>query len=1045
LGTGLTSQIARSRQPIVTDDYLAECERRGLPCAGKPAKAWLGVPLVAGDRVQGVLNVSSFQEEYRFTQEQVQVLSAIADQAALAIDRMRLYQEMKFRAAELATLNEVSRAINLTLDLPSVLDLIMNKVVELLAVEAGSLLLADEESGDLVFQVSLRGADGTILTGRRLPKGTGIAGHVVQSGQTEIVNDVRADPRWDPTIDQATGFITRSILCVPMISRGRVIGVIEVINHRDGRPFEEEEASLLTSFAAQAAVAIENARLYTQTDQALARRVEELSTMQRIDRELNTTLNFDRVMDMTLDWALRGTGCSVGVLTLYDESGEGMFLLATRGYPPEYERYRTELWPLDAGIAGRVIRTGEAALVNDVSKDPDYHPAQPATRAQLTVPIKCSVPAHAVSLRDATRTRSGVGPLEDRVIGVVNVESPEVGAFDQDDLSFIQRLADHAAIAIENARLYRETQRRAEDMALLYDISLTVSSHLALDEVLETVYERIRDVWDPPVFYIALYDAGRDALDFPIYVDRGERLEPFRQYLAEQWGFSAWIVRNCEPILIHDWEKEAETSPVQGIPIGDVTRSWLGVPLIVGDRVVGVMAVQDYAPNAYGEEHRRFLSTIASEVAIAIENARLHAETQRRLREQTALREAGAVISSALDLETVLGRIADQMGQAVDATSTYICTYDPETLTSTVLAEYIGPEACAKERTSDLGQTYVEDESKFLETMRSGGYDISYIDDPELPKSERSHMQQHGAQTILYIPLQIRGRFIGYNELWESRWRREFTPEEIALCQGIAQQAAIAIENARLYEGVKEINEAKSEFIDFVAHELKQPMTSMQGYAKMLTMGIGGELNDKQREFVQTINRNVDRMGKLVQDLLEISRLEAGRTKLKLGQVQLKEVMDETVTSTRTEIEARQHTLEVDVPDDLPSVRADRERLIQILTNLVSNAYKYTPEGGTIRIAADGRDHPETPPGHVLVSVSDTGIGMSPQEIAHLDEKFFRADHDLVQQQPGTGLGVSITRNLVELHGGEFMIESEPGKGSTFRFTVPIATLGDGE
>ena len=237
----------------------------------------------------------------------------------------------------------------------------------------------------------------------------------------------------------------------------------------------------------------------------------------------------------------------------------------------------------------------------------------------------------------------------------------------------------------------------------------------------------------------------------------------------------------------------------------------------------------------------------------------------------------------------------------------------------------------------------------------------------------------------------------------------------------------------------REVERRVSEFIDFVAHELKQPMTAMQGYAKMLTMGIGGELTETQQQFVQVIDSNVNRMGKLVGDLLEISRLEAGRTKLELAPVALRDVVNETLVNTRAEIEARHHTLEVAVPSDLPPVLADRERLVQILTNLVSNAYRYTPDGGTIRIVVDGQEYSKVPPDHLQVSVSDTGIGLSPQELVRLEEKFFRAEHDLVQQQPGTGLGVSITRNLVELHGGEFLIESEPGRGSTFSFTIPLA------
>ena len=1022
LGTGLTSRIVRSGQPIVTDDYLAECRRLGIEHAGKPAKAWLGVPLKSGPagKVLGVLNVSSFRPGYRYAEEHVLLMRAIADQASMAIDRMRLYREMEVRAAELATLNEVTRSINSTLDLPLVLDLIMNKVVELLDVEAGSLLLVDEESGDLIFEVALGAPDSPSLLGRRHPAGQGIVGRVAESGQAEIVNDVHADPGWDRGVDLDIGFQSQRIMAVPMISRDRAVGVIEVINHRDGSPFDEEEAFLLTSFAAQAAVAIENARLYTRTDLALARRVEELSTMQRIDRELNAGLDFDLVIEITMDWALRATGAPVGVIAHYNEELQGLFLLASRGYPAEIERYRQEPWPLDRGISGRVARSGESALVHDVSADEDYTAVQPDTRSQLSVPIR----------------------REDRVIGVVTVESPESGAFDEDDRAFLHRLADHASIAIENAllhvetqqrlqgqvalreaaqvissaldreivlnriaeqmcsvvdatsayildcdpesgsstviaeyvsphacpeenmsdlgityvdedndffralqdgeyqisyiddpdlpdaerqhmlhygaktalyipfqirgrlagfaevwesrrirrftadeialcqgiahqaaiamenaRLYQESRRRAEDMALLYEISLTVGSHLSLQEVLETIHLQIREVWNPPVFFIALYDEVEDALDFVIYVDRGERLAPFRQSLQEKPGFSAWIVRNRRSILIGDWQQEAETSPVQGIPVGDLTRSWLGVPLVAGNQLVGVMAVQDYEPHAYTREHEQFLSTVAN-------------------------------------------------------------------------------------------------------------------------------------------------------------------------------QAAAAIENARLYEGVKEADQAKSEFIDFVAHELKQPMTAMQGYAKLLTMGVGGQLNDTQNEFVGVINSNVGRMGKLVSDLLEISRLEAGRIRLAMAPVNLKEVLEETLTNTRTEIEARHHIVEVDVPEEMPVVLGDRERLVQILTNLVSNAYKYTPEGGVIRIAVDGQDHPGAPPGHVHVSVSDNGIGMSPQDLLKLQEKFFRADDDLVRAQPGTGLGVSITRNLVALHGGELLVESEPGQGSTFAFTLPLVQEG---
>jgi signal transduction histidine kinase/prolyl-tRNA editing enzyme YbaK/EbsC (Cys-tRNA(Pro) deacylase) len=454
---------------------------------------------------------------------------------------------------------------------------------------------------------------------------------------------------------------------------------------------------------------------------------------------------------------------------------------------------------------------------------------------------------------------------------------------------------------------------------------------------------------------------------------------------------------------------------------------------------VGVMAVQDCAPNAFSEEHARFLSTIAGQVAVSIENARLYQETEQRLRELSALFDTSAALSTTLDMDEVLAIIARQVTAILGADACAISTWDRERDALVVMLDY--SPSPGYQAADAPGTVYpLADYPASRRVLRDRRPLAVQAGDPDADPAEVRLMQDTGMKTLLMVPMIARGDAVGLLEPRRIHEERPFSPTEIGLVQTMANQAAAALENARLYEEVKQASQAKSEFIDFVAHELKQPMTSMQGYARMLTMGIGGEMTAMQKQFVQVIISNVDRMGKLVNDLLEISRLEAGRTKLKLEPVHLREVVDETLTRTRPEIEARQHTLEVSAPDDLPPVMGDRERLVQILTNLVSNAYKYTPNGGTIRIAVDGRDRPDVPPGHLLVSVSDTGIGMSPQELAGLEEKFFRADHPLVREQPGTGLGVSITRGLVALHGGELIIETGGvGQGSTFRFTVPVA------
>jgi signal transduction histidine kinase len=665
-GQGVAGRVAESGEFIMVEDYQ-RYNGRPSQYEGTAFGAVVGVPLKWGGEVRGVLDILHEPGGPGFSDDDIWLLSLFANQAAIALENARLYQNAWERARKLSTLYEVGRTISSTLNLQEVLDLIMVKAVEILDAEAGSLLLLDERGRELIFQVAI-GPTGKQLLDRRLPVGTGLAGAAAQEGQAIIVNDVKADPRWNVTVDESTQFVTRSVLAVPMVSKERVIGVIEVINKRSDPGFDEEDASLLTAFASQAAVAIENARLYSTTDQILAERVCELSLMQAIDRQLNATLDLGRVMNLTIARAMGATKASAGVIGMLDESRKGMTLLAQKGYPKLYGRYRKELWPIDRGIVGRVVRTGQPALVGDVSQDPDYFAAIPEVRSELAAPL----------LR------------EGKVTGVIYLESTEPDAFDEEDLAFVTRLADHAAIAVTNAFLYEE---------------------------------------------------------------------------------------------------------------------------------------------------------------------------------------------------------------------------------------------------------------------------------------------------------------------------------------------------------VKKANEAKSEFVSMVAHELKIPMTSIKGYARLLDMGAAGEVSDTAKDFLSTIGNNVDRMDRLVQDLLDIARIEAGRLHLEMGPVSLKEVVDDVVKAIRKEIEERGLSLAVAVPEDLPQVWGDRNRLAQVLTNLLSNAYKYTRKGGEIRLVVNGQAADR-----LEISVSDTGIGISPEDQSKLFTKFFRADDPTVREVPGSGLGLSIVKNLVEMHGGQVWVKSEPGVGSTFTFSLPLSS-----
>jgi len=677
---GLESVVWRTGQPIRTDDYLAECRRREVAPRARPAarQAWLGVPLNTGAETIGVMTVAALarpdEPGTSFTEDQLKILWAIADQAASAMAKTQLLQKAEERARQLSTLNEVSTTMAASLDLDPMLVRIVNSSMIILGCEAGSLFLIDDDTGEYVFRVAA-GPVGQNLVGMRIAPGKGFVGEAIESAAVLIVNDVQNDPRWFRGSDQSTGFITRALMVVPLRRGEHSVGALEVINKSNGAPFNDEDRNLLAAFAGQAAVAIENARLFAQTDQALSERVAELSMMQRIDRELNAALEVQRVMDITLDWAMRNTRASAGSVGMVVD--DGIRIIATSGYGDTVEKLRDRPLPITRGIMGRVVRTGQPSRVRDVRSDPDYRGILPATRSQLTIPI----------------VRESV------TIGLINLESPEPDAFSDEQVSFVTRLLDHASVAIANARLYTE------------------------------------------------------------------------------------------------------------------------------------------------------------------------------------------VIAA---------------------------------------------------------------------------------------------------------------------------------------------------------------NIAKSDFVSVAAHELKTPMTSIKMSSELMLAGAVGAINDTQRQFLTTIKNNLDRMTTIVTDLNDITRIETGRLRLELEAVPFQAVVDEVLRGTRGLFTSKEQVLTLEVPADLPLVYADLNRAEQVLTNLLSNAYKYTPEKGeiTLRVTDETGSLPEgTRPGRWLhVAVQDTGIGISPEDQGKLFQKFFRSDDRTAREMAtGTGLGLNIVKNLVELQGGRIWMESEFRRGSTFHFTLPVA------
>ncbi|MGC1379094.1 MAG: GAF domain-containing protein, partial [Anaerolineales bacterium] len=354
--TTLDQEVILSRRALLTQDFMGQSQIMGVTSNIRGLYAWLGVPLNTGAETIGSLSITSRDPSVTYTSNHMVLLQAIADQAAGAIVKSRLLQETQRRAQQLSTLNVITRQLTSTLDLQLLLKNILENAVGILSSEAGSLFLVDDETDEMIFQVTV-GPVAANLVGQRLPAGTGAVGKAVITRQPVIINDVQTSIAYNPGTDKQTGYITRTILAVPMEVKDRVIGVIEIMNKKDGLPFVDDDQNLLSAFAGQAAVAIDNARLYTLTDQALTARVEELSVMQRIDRELNASLEVDRAMRITLEWAMRQSQAEAGAIGFVGE--KGVRLVANQGYGNLLEKYQEDYLSPDHPAVSEAINSGQ--------------------------------------------------------------------------------------------------------------------------------------------------------------------------------------------------------------------------------------------------------------------------------------------------------------------------------------------------------------------------------------------------------------------------------------------------------------------------------------------------------------------------------------------------------------------------------------------------------------------------------------------------------------------------------------------------------------
>ncbi len=689
-----------------------------------------------------------------------------------------------------------------------------------------------------------------------------------------------------------------------------------------------------------------------------------------------------------------GPGSRGKVAVLRAASSEGGRRMIARGH-----RLRVG----EQGIVGTVAAQGQARIALDVGQDATYFdtPELHGTRSEMALPLR----AHSTALLDPT----GEQPA---VIGVLDVQSLKPGAYDQEDVVLLSSLADQVAIAIENARLFRQTQRMLEEVRSLHR-------------------QVVEQEWDKVVTA-----QGQDEL---VYDFRRPGILP----QSDPWPPELLAaLRQGEAIAV-----PGESAEGEGVlaPADQGGHSALAAPIKLRDRVIGGLELQDIDPDRrWTDDEIALVQSIADEVGLALENARLLADTRRRAGQLATLHRVGLDITSALDLDGVLQALYQQTSNIVDVSLFSVALYDREvdSIEYLLMMDASGPLPVPS-------PIYREQQGLFAETAGLAAYVIDQslpvlvpdlLDPPPDLLSWPLLSAEQATRAYAGIPLVFREQVFGVLSVHSSR-PAAYSQEDLDLLTTMTTQASIAIQNARAYgqlvdtaEQLREVDRLKTQFLANMSHELRTPLNSIIGFSRVMLKGIDGPLTSLQEADLASIYNSGQHLLGLINSILDMSKIEAGKMDLAFEQVHLPQILDTVVSTTRALIKDRPIELQVQVPPDLPALWADPQRVRQILINLLSNAAKYT-ENGQIVLSAEVQG----PTGEwMLVSVADSGVGIDLHAQQRLFIPFQQVDASTTRRAGGTGLGLAISRSFVQMHGGEIWVESQPGRGSTFCFTLPV-------
>jgi PAS domain S-box-containing protein len=996
-----TSDILHDAETWLAPDRRVQVEREGF-------RAVAAAPLRSKGRVHGALVVHYWTVRV-LSDEDRAALQLLAEHAALAIDNARVYADATRRADRLRELSDLEQRVAESLVVDDVLRRITQAAARLLDAPIVQLWTAEPHARTVRLSASsVEPGLPEVRMPRTVSYGDGVVGRVAETKTRMYVADVAADPRaLSSDWARETGIVR--MISVPVLAGDELLGVLAV-RSRDASLSNDENQALVTTFAARAAIAMQHARTYAEA----VRRAGQLRELVAVSQSITGSLDAADVMQRITRAVAGMRPGALGAMHVYDAERSTLRAEARSG--AEWDGLPIER-PADIGLAGLVFQAQTPVLI-----------PQPLTHPRTIVPAWWE--------RRPRATYYGV-PIKvgDTFMGVLDYVLPE-GLPDPEEQEALRLLAAQAGIALRNAGLYQTERVQAERIRALAAVNQRLSSALELDELLRAISESAASLVGARFAAFSLADEATRTLSLAGWNDAALGASLPQASPSYDQGAAGWVARHRQRLVIDDVASDPRILNPEWFERWGLT-SFAAYPVVSGDELLAILVLCHSAPIRVADAAAGMIDMFLGQASVAVRNARLYREAQRRRDVAETLARVARELTGMLDGERIAELVTHGLVELLAVRSAALYRFDPNTGGLRQLATH-GPDADVV-RGMDLGPGegvpgWAVAERKIVTTP-----DVLREPRVNLPVELRERVRRYGLGAIVGVPLLTRDSIVGAIALGD-RPGREFTGDELQVLQAFADQTALAIENARLYESAQEslarlrdtqaqlVQAAKmsalGQLVSGVAHELNNPLSVIIGYGQLL---LSRDVPDELKRPVELMVSQGDRMAKIVRNLLYFARQRPPeRAAVDVGQV-----MEQTLALRLNQLTLNGITVERDFDPALPLITGDAQQLEQVFLNLLLNAeqaiLEARPHGRIVlrtRLRAGG--------GAIVAQIEDDGPGIPQEALQRVFEPFYTTK----TVGTGTGLGLSVSYGIAQEHSGRLSVESRPGS-TTFTLELP--------